>query len=154
MVKVLSKRCTFNFTVGLNWVLAILLLLNNAETLRRGEEIQQSPKDDAIFYGLIRANSAGHLEVHDRDKAESVIGPRIIHTHLPLSYFKKAIETYPNLKVIQTIRNFKDTLVSFYNFYRMEKRLGAFNGSWDDYFKLVENKELAFGDYFDYYSEW
>ncbi len=81
-------------------------------------------------------------------------GPRLIQTHLPLTYFRQQIDKYPNLKVIQVVRNAKDTLVSFYHFYRMEKRCGGYNGSWNHFFKLVENKQLAFGDYFDYYSDW
>ncbi len=142
-----------HFPSGTNWTLAILHLLNNADTLARGEDIEQTALEVTIAFGMIRKNS-GNAELQGTEKAESVKGPRLIHTHLPPSYFKKQIEKCPNLKIIQTIRNVKDTLVSFYHYYTMEKRLGGFNGSWDDFFKLFRNKELAFGDYFDYYSEW
>ena len=145
----------FIFSLGTNWAGAILHLINNADILERGEDIQQTAKDAAIFFELKAPKEiAQHADVAGREKAETETGPRMIATHLPLTYFKQQIEKYPNLKVIQTIRNAKDTLVSYYHFYRMQVVLGAFNGSWNDFFKLIENKELAFGDYFDYIAEW
>ncbi len=141
--------------LGTNWAAAIIHLLNNADTLEKGKDIEQSPKDAAIFFELkIPKDIAQHSQVAGREKAETVMGPRLIATHLPLTYFKQQIEKYPNLKVIQIVRNPKDALVSYYHFYRMQVLLGAFNGSWEDFFVLVKNKELAFGDYFEYIAEW
>ncbi len=40
-------------------------------------------------------------------------------------------------KVIQVIRNPKDTLVSYYHFHRANEALGSFDGSWHEFFDLV-----------------
>ncbi len=136
------------FSVGKNWLKGILHLLNNAETLERRGDIHETPDDVVIFFEMKVGGVTG------KEKAETKIGPRLIATHLPLIYFEQQMNKCPKLKVIQTIRNAKDTLVSYYHFYRMHEALGAFNGSWDDFFKLVENKELAFGDYFDHTAAW
>ena len=58
------------------------------------------------------------------------------------------------MKIIIGIRNPKDTLVSFYHFYRMHSSLGNFKGSWDDFFELYKTKHLIYGDYFQWYSSW
>ena len=80
--------------------------------------------------------------------------PRVIKTHLDLSIWKENLDKMPDVKIIQNIRNPKDTLVSYYHFYRMDKGMGCFNGSWDEYFGLVEKGLLCFGDLFQYTRDW
>ena len=74
-------------------------------------------------------------------------------THLRSETFRKQIEI-GKVKVIIGIRNPKDTLVSFYHFYRMSYNLGNFSGSWDDFFELYKTKHITYGDYFQWYSSW
>ena len=50
------------------------------------------------------------------------------------------------------LRNPKDTLVSYYEFYKSTPSLGNFSGTWNNFFELFTNKQLAFGDYFDWVS--
>ena len=45
-------------------------------------------------------------------------------------------------------------LVSYYHFYRMNKLLGNYAGNWDDFFELFRLKKLAFGDWFDFMTDW
>ena len=59
-----------------------------------------------------------------------------------------------NIKVIQIIRNPKDVLVSLYHFYRMNKGLGLYLGTWDDFFELIRNDQLVYGDLFPQVAEW
>ena len=135
---------------GTNWLMTIVQHLNNAAALGRGEEPNELWEDPSIFFFEMRApDGAGGSE-----QAAAYKGPRMIATHLPLTYFKQQIEKYPELKVIQTIRNPKDTLVSYYHFYGKDEALGGFNGSWNDFFKIIENDKLAYGDYFAYHVEW
>ncbi|KAK2138403.1 hypothetical protein LSH36_3123g00016 [Paralvinella palmiformis] len=74
-------------------------------------------------------------------------------THLRSETFRMEIEK-GKVKVIIGIRNPKDTLVSFYHFYRMTYNLGNFSGSWDDFFELYKTKHMLYGDYFQWYSSW
>ena len=52
------------------------------------------------------------------------------------------------------LRNPKDTLVSYFYFYHNRLSLGGFNGSWQDFFKMIRNNELGWGGYFDHVAEW
>ena len=87
------------------------------------------------------------------DGAENRDPPRVIKSHLRYEYFEKNIEE-DGMKVVLVFRNPKDTLVSFYHFYRMNKVLGCFTGSWQDFLELVKCKRLHFGDLFDWYKDW
>ena len=80
--------------------------------------------------------------------------PRYMKTHLPYELWKDKLQKHPNLKVIQTIRNPKDTLVSWYHHNRSDSQLGAFHGTWEQFFDLVKEKKLAWGDYFEHNANW
>ena len=75
--------------------------------------------------------------------------PRLIKTHLPYKYIKKSLEQ-TDTKLIVGMRNPKDTLVSYYYFYRMNASLGKFRGTWDEFYGLFHKNRLAYGDWFDY----
>ena len=79
---------------------------------------------------------------------------RVAKTHLPFHHLKNQLEKHPEVKVIQTLRDPRDALVSYYHHSCAERCQGYFKGSWDDYFKLVEDKQLAGGDYFDNVVPW
>ena len=77
--------------------------------------------------------------------------PRLIRSHLPYPLFEKPA-TESGMKILVPLRNVKDTLVSYYEFYKTTSALGNFTGTWNDFFELFRNKQLAFGDYFDWVS--
>ena len=52
------------------------------------------------------------------------------------------------------MRNPKDTLVSFYHFYRMCNLYGNFPGSFGDFFDLFKANRLGCGDMFEWCSGW
>ena len=79
--------------------------------------------------------------------------PHLMMTHLRSDTFRTQIEA-GKVNIIIGIRNPKDTLVSFYHFYRMNRNLGNFKGSWDDFFELHKTKHILCGDYFQWYSSW
>ena len=88
------------------------------------------------------------------DTFKNLDSPRFMKTHLPYQMWKTPLEKHPNIKVIQTIRNPKDTLVSFYHHTRSDTQLGAFNGTWNQYFELFKQRRLAWGDYFEHNADW
>ena len=79
--------------------------------------------------------------------------PYVMKTHLRSETFRKQIQA-GKVKVIICIRNPKDTLISYYHFYRMNSMLGNFKGTWDEFFELYEVKHLIYGDYFQWYVSW
>ena len=79
--------------------------------------------------------------------------PRILKTHLPAAYFEKRIQNV-GLKVIVMMRNAKDSIASYYNFYRNNSMFGNFNGSWDEFFELFKRMRLGHGDWADHCLGW
>jgi hypothetical protein len=63
--------------------------------------------------------------------------PRLFMTHMQFRFLEKQV-LEDKLKVIVVMRNPKDTLVSFYHFYRMSKFEGNFPGTWGDFFQLYK----------------
>ena len=58
------------------------------------------------------------------------------------------------MKIIRTIRNPKDTLVSYFHHMKNDAIMGGFNGTWDQFFQLFKEKKLPFGDFFETNAEW
>ena len=85
---------------------------------------------------------------------EQTPGSRLLTTHLMPEFFQNLTEQKSMPKVIMVMRNPKDTLVSFYHFYRANAALGNFSGTFHDFFKLFEAKKLNYGDFFDYTVAW
>ncbi|XP_074655746.1 sulfotransferase 1C2-like [Tubulanus polymorphus] len=84
---------------------------------------------------------------------EKLPRPRVLHSHMPFDMFLiQAIER--NAKIIYVLRNPKDTLVSFYHFYKSCSVFGNFPGSWDDFFQLFLHKKLFCGDFYDHVLSW
>ena len=63
---------------------------------------------------------------------------RFIKCHLPFEIMKENVDKRPQLKIIQTLRNPKDTLVSWYFHNRADEMQGCFDGTWDEFFQLVK----------------
>ncbi len=81
-------------------------------------------------------------------------GQRLIKTHLPVELLQENLSTHPKVKIIQNIRNPKDTLVSYYHHMQTSSMLGEFTGTWDQYFELFKANKLPSGDYFKITSDW
>ena len=128
-------------------------MIKNADDIAKGEELKLP---------ILRSNIFFDLKLPDETKmppgykiASMASGPRIIKSHLPLKYWKEALDKSPGTKVIQTIRNPKDTLISMYHFLKKNKLFGWFNGSWNEFFEGAMKGHLAIsGDYFDMTAEW
>ncbi|XP_074645909.1 sulfotransferase 1C4-like [Tubulanus polymorphus] len=86
-------------------------------------------------------------------KIECMSRPRLMQTHFLFEMFPiQALEK--NAKTIYVMRNPKDTLVSYYHYYKSCKSRGNFQGSWDDFFQLFLNKNLIYGDFYDHILSW
>ena len=104
---------------------------------------------------------APFLEFHPRGQPPLLDGiaaqapPRILKTHLPYKFMTKQTNLMQKkTKVICVIRNPKDTLVSYYHFYRMNGYFGCFQGSWNEFFELFKHNQIGFGTWFDMTLGW
>ena len=125
------------FWSGQTWLFTILHLMKNSDKLLEGQTIE---KMDRLDFPFMETKFPGGPLMHEIAARKQ--GPRILKTHLPLCYWKDALDRSPETKVIQTIHNPKDTLVSFYHFHRMNKLLGCLNGTWDEFFEMKKLKPI------------
>ena len=147
----ISRTVTYLISyLGQTWVMAMIRLIQQAKELEEGGDF--SLKD---FYQKIpfieKESPSGEMGA---DQFSMLQSPRFMKTHLPFQLWKPQLEKHPNLRVIQTIRNPKDTLVSYYHHARSDGTMGAFNGTWDQFFERFKEKKLPWGDYFEHIAEW
>ena len=123
-------------------------LILKAKELEEGKGIQLAFLSEIPFIEAEFSNGKTGA-----DDFRNLPHPRMMKTHLPCEIWKGKLEKNPNLKIIQTVRNPKDTLVSYYHHCRNESHLGRFNGTWDQFFEVFKKKQLPWGDYFDDITE-
>lgn len=138
------------FILGQTWALTILRFIRQAQDLEDGKDIsladfyQQIPFIEAEY-----SNGKTGVDVFNK-----LSPPRCIKTHLPYPLWKRQLEEHPNLRIIQTIRNPKDALVSYYHHCRSDGQLGGFHGTWDQFFEIFKEGKLPWGDFFKHNAEW
>ena len=130
--------------------MTIIHLITKAKLLEEGK--------DYVVEDIFETMPFIEVELPDgqtsAEMAANLTPPRYLKSHLPYPLWKNSIQKHPELKIIQTIRNPKDTLVSYYHHYRSDANLGAFNGTWDQFFERVKDKKLPWGDLFEHTSAW
>ena len=137
---------------GLTWTMAIIRLILQSSEIEEGRDVPVAAISEQLpipFMETQRANGESGADLF-----QNLPSPRFMQTHLPCKLWETQLVKHPNLKVIQTIRNPKDTLVSYYHHMRNEGILGAFNGTWDQFFELFKEKKLPYGDYFEHVTDW
>ena len=99
----------------------------------------------------IELQESGELGAQQLAKLSS---PQVTKTHLPASVWKDNLQKNPNVKIINVIRNPKDTFVSYYHHYKNDPSIGLFTGSFNDFFQLAKNGKVCWRDIFDHYVGW
>ncbi len=146
----LPKAFIFHdFAAGQTWLLTMVHLIGQADLLENDQEVRPTSSDAMNFLDMITPEGQTFFQ-HIADQPP----PRIIKTHMPLRYFKETLEKNPDIRVLQIIRNPKDTLVSYFHHYRRARGLGHFIGTWDDFFNLSTSNKTIFGDLFEHTKEW
>ena len=88
----------------------------------------------------------------DLSKWQSICSPQLIKTHLSPEFFQNTFAE-SKTKFLVVLRNPKDALVSYYNFYKMNL-VFQFNGTWDDFFNLYKEKKICHGDVIEVQLSW
>lgn len=133
---------------GITWTTAMLTqLLNDGD-------IKKADSQGNVLFGRL-----DYIERHPEgaepfaDTLAKMPPPRVFKTHLRYRYLKHVVEK-DKVKTIILLRNPKDTLVSFYHFYKMCVIFGKFTGTFSEYFELLKANRMAFGDIFEWYRDW
>ena len=136
--------------VGQTWLMTMIHLIQNADNLVKTNEYDVS--DIYLNMPFLELHMAdGQTGV---DLAKKLKAPRVFKCHMMYKLWKPNLDKHPTVKIIETTRNSKDTLVSFYHHFRSDGMLGGFNGTWDQYFEWVKQKRLPWGDLFEHTAEW
>ena len=131
-------------------MMTIMHLIQHAKDLEEGKDYNILDLYMKVPFLELERSSGQYWS----DIARTVESPRVMRTYLPHQIWKDNIDKHPNVKIIQTIRNPKDTLVSYYHHFRSDAMIGRFNGSWDQFFQRVKDQKLSYGDMFHHTAEW
>ncbi len=132
----------FQCLSGTTWMAAILHLLITPSDIEK-DIFSVLPNHTVKFLEVTEASTRliEHIEI--------MPSPRMIKSHLPYSFLQKPISDM-QVKIIVVLRNPKDTVVSFYHFYRMNASFGNYSGTWDEFFDAFMSDRLIYGGWFDY----
>ncbi|KAF7242295.1 Sulfotransferase family cytosolic 2B member 1 [Varanus komodoensis] len=78
--------------------------------------------------------------------------PRLLSSHLPFQLFPKSF-LHSKAKVIYTLRNPRDVLVSFYHFAKFCK-FCKHPGTWAEFLEDFLSGNVVFGSWFDHVKSW
>lgn len=76
------------------------------------------------------------------DFVDQMERPRIIKTHLPWDMLPKQLKDNPDTKIIYTMRNPKDTMVSYYHFCLLIYQIDC---SFDDFIEILLSNGMLYG---------
>jgi len=131
---------------GTHWMQEIVYLVHNEGKVRLTD---QSSKDKMPFLEMRRPPG----QKPSMDALADQDSPRLIKSHQGIKFFRKPLEN-TSTKFIVLMRNARDTLVSYYHFYRSCAFLGNFTGTFEEFFEMFKAKKLAQGDWFDFVKGW
>jgi len=133
---------------GSTWVNEILLLIKlgaDEQTWRNLPHKDRFPYIELDPPHLPHGTNFNHVT--------NTPSPRLVKSHLPERYFERHFnENGP--KIVVAMRNPKDVLVSLYHFYRANKFLGNFSGTWDEFFELHKKEGLVYSPVCKYQGDW
>ena len=77
---------------------------------------------------------------------------KVAKTHLNFDIMRKHVER--GKKIVVSLRNPKDTLVSTYHFYSKISMVGPIKMPFAEYFEIFKQDRMLWGDIFDFYIGW
>lgn len=93
------------------------------------------------------------LDFSGSEDVKKLPQPRLIKTHFRYDQMNFAAAN----KIVFVVRNPKDCLVSYYYHHKVFKQYEFEDGEFDEFYDIFvnrANKELGYGDYFDFLESW
>jgi len=87
------------------------------------------------------------------DMLPTLSDPRVIKTHLTVEMVPQKVWE-KRIKLVHVLRHPKDVAVSLYHFYRSNKNLGQFKGSWEEVLNMYITGNVVHGAWFPYVKDW
>jgi len=84
---------------------------------------------------------------------DSLASPRVLNTHVLYDELPRGIRQKKN-KIVLTVRNPKDSVVSYFNHIKDLKKFYGYEGDFDGLFDLFMGPVMEYGNYFDFYLSW
>ena len=124
----------------------VYLIMNDVDVMKAREK---SIEDRFTFLEIGLPGAKTEME-----KMKGMPRPRLIKTHMPYEMMESQVNVDKS-KHIVVMRNPKDNLVSTYYFYRSNRGLGLYPGTWDQFFEeFIRSEELVTGCPVDYNIGW
>ncbi len=141
------------FSLGTTWLQEITYLVCNGADTTKATQRHLYERFPFVEATMSLTGADGEDVIH-LDYVLSLPPPRLMKTHLRLHFFETSLKK-SGAKVLVSIRNPKDSLVSLFQFYKLLPTFGPLQATWDEFFQeLFVKKQLVFGDYFDFYEGW
>ena len=125
-------------------------ILHQIQKVSHPEAIASQAVTDLPYMEMDRSKfeieAQPHIEI-----VENMSSPRMVKTHLRVKFYERALEE-KKTKFIIVMRNVKDTLVSYYHFYRSATALGKMTGTFEDFLDLYKRNKMQ--SWFDWNLDW
>lgn len=124
---------------GCHWVHEIMYMLvnNHSQLSQHGKGI----------------SGGGMIDMAADIILDSSSSPRVLNSHFLYEDLPTGIRE-KKTKIVLTVRNPKDTAVSFFNHVKNLKTFYDYDGEFDDFFEMFIDGDCEYGSYFDYYLSW
>lgn len=141
--------CSYPRT-GSHWLSEIVWLINNDLNYEKARQIVQQVRtptlevsslysDDEVTPKWLQRTWEGKNSVEFTAQLEK---PRVIKTHLPWHMLPEQLKNSPDIKIIYTMRNPKDQVVSYYHFCLLAHRI---NCSFDEFLEVFLADKMVYG---------
>ena len=115
----------------------IYLIMNGADL----DKAKEKPLEDR--YVFLEMGYPGRKS--EMERIPEIPRPWLIKTHMPYEMMEAQVNQ-DKAKFVVVMRNPKDNFVSMYYFYKMNKGLGLYSGTWDQFFEeFIVTERLAAG---------